>query len=128
MAAFSLLQASSVVGRLAMMVAVWRIRVGNFCLKYRSGPVGHPFEAGAGLKLLGSFCVSGSSDAVTSGNPGLAAIVGSLKLSSRDSPPTLAKSDWTTLWTSCLLSAPWNWSSALDTRMWRPLTPPCEFT
>ncbi len=53
---------------------------------------------------------------------------GSLKLSSSDSPPTLAKSDWMTLWTSCLLSAPWNWSSALDTTILRPLTPPCEFT
>ena len=63
-----------------------------------------------------------------SGNPGSAAISGSLKLSSSDRPPTLAKSVWTTLWTSCLLSAPWNRSSALDTTILRPLTPPCEFT
>ena len=78
--------------------------------------------------MFGSFSVAGSSDAVMSGNPGLAAISGSLKLSSSESPPTLAKSDWTTLWTSSLLIAPWNRSSALDTTIFRPLTPPCEFT
>ena len=33
MALFSLAQASSVDGRLAMMVAVWAIFVGYFCLK-----------------------------------------------------------------------------------------------
>ena len=72
--------------------------------------------------------MAGSSEPVTSGNPGSAATSGSLKLSSSDSPPTLAKSFWMTLWVSCRLSAPWNRSSALDTTIFRPSTPPCEFT
>ncbi len=81
-----------------------------------------------GLKLFGSSSVAGSSEAVTSGNPGLAATSGSLKLSSSESPPTLAKSDWRVLWTSSLLIAPWNRSSELDTMILRPLIPPCELT
>ena len=72
--------------------------------------------------------MAGSSDAVMSGNPGLAAMIGSLKLSSSDRPPTLAKSCWTTLWVSCLFSEPVNWSSALCTWIARPWTPPWEFT
>ena len=46
---------------------------GNFCLKYMSGPVGHPMAAGSGLKLLGRSPAAWLSETVTLGTPGLAA-------------------------------------------------------
>ena len=102
--------------------------LGNFFLKYWSGPSSHPPLRGTALKTLGSLLVALSSTTDTSGIPGLAFNTRPPKLSWSENPPTRAKSLFRAFWVACLLPAPLKPSSAELTMILRPLIPPMELT
>ena len=101
---------------------------GYFCMKYSSPPVPHPPFDTWGPTVLGRRAVAWSNGLVTLGTSGLAASTVPPKLSSRENPPTSAKSRCTASAVYCLLSAPVNPSSYESTLILRPLIPPREFT